>query len=64
MGHVYVIALDLTNEIVYKVICNFHMPLFMFLTGLVASSGITAPLLGLEEDGEEGVGTAVASLCL
>ena len=43
MGHLYVIALDLTDEVVYKVICSFHMPLFMFLTGLVASSGITAP---------------------
>lgn len=43
MGHVYGMALDLTNEIVYKVICSFHMPLFMFLSGLVASSGITAP---------------------
>lgn len=43
MGHVYVIALDLTNEMVYNVICSFHMPLFMSLTGLVASSGITVP---------------------
>ena len=43
MGHVYGMAFDLTEEMVYKVICSFHMPLFMFLSGLVASSGITAP---------------------
>ena len=43
MGHVYVIALDLTDEVVYRVIGNFRMSLFMYLSGLVACSGIVAP---------------------
>lgn len=43
MGHVYVIALDLTDEVVYRVIGNFRMSLFMYLSGLVAWSGIVAP---------------------
>ena len=36
MGHVYVIALDLTDEVVYRVIGSFRMSLFMYLSGLVA----------------------------
>ena len=43
MGHVYVIALDLTDEVVYRVIGSFRMSLFMYLSGLVACSGIVAP---------------------
>ncbi|MCI6511026.1 MAG: acyltransferase family protein [Prevotella sp.] len=43
MGHVYVIALDLTDEVVYRVIGNFRMSLFMYLSGLVACSGIVVP---------------------
>ena len=43
MGHVYVIALELTDEVVYRVIGNFRMSLFMYLSGLVAWSGIVAP---------------------
>ena len=43
MGHVYVIALDLTDEVVYRVIGSFRMSLFMYLSGLVAWSGIVAP---------------------
>ena len=49
MGHVYCMALDLTEEMVYKVICSFHMPLFMFLSGLVTSSGITTPYWDLKK---------------
>ena len=49
MGHVYGMALDLTEEMVYKVICSFHMPLFMFLSGLVTSSGITTPYWDLKK---------------
>ena len=43
MGHVYVIALDFTDEVVYRVIGSFRMSLFMYLSGLVACSGIVAP---------------------
>lgn len=43
MGHVYVIALELTDEVVYRVIGSFRMSLFMYLSGLVACSGIVAP---------------------
>ena len=43
MGHVYVIALDLTDEVVYRVIGSFRMSLFMYLSGLVACSGIVVP---------------------
>ena len=45
MGHVYVIALDLTDEVVYRVIGSFRMSLFMYLSGLVACSGIVVPYL-------------------
>ena len=43
MGHVYVIALDLTDEVVYRVIGSFRMSLFMYLSGLAACSSIVAP---------------------
>ena len=43
MGHVYVIALDLTDEVVYRVIGSFRMSLFMYFSGLVACSGIVVP---------------------
>ena len=43
MGHVYVIALELTDEVVYRVIGSFRMSLFIYLSGLVACSGIVAP---------------------
>lgn len=43
MGHVYGMALDLTGNVAYRVIASFHMSLFMFLSGLVACSGIIAP---------------------
>lgn len=43
MGHVYVIDLDLTDEVVYRVIGSFRMSFFMYLSGLVACSSIVAP---------------------
>lgn len=47
MGHVYFISLSNSSAAVSQVIYSFHMSLFMFLSGLVAYSGITPPI-GIE----------------
>lgn len=43
MGHVYGMAFAQSDDVAYRVISSFHMPLFMFLSGLVACSGATSP---------------------
>lgn len=43
MGHVYSMAFAQSDDVAYRVISSFHMPLFMFLSGLVACSGVVAP---------------------
>ena len=40
MGHVSGMAFAQSDDVVYRVISSFHMPLFMFLSGLVACSGL------------------------
>ena len=40
MGHVSGMAFAQSDDVVYIVISSFHMPLFMFLSGLVAYSGL------------------------
>lgn len=40
MGHVYGMAFAQSDDVVYRVIGSFHMSLFMFLSGLVACSGL------------------------
>lgn len=47
MGHVYGMAFAQSDDVVYRVISSFHMPLFMFLSGLVAYSGATTPFWNL-----------------
>lgn len=47
MGHVYGMALAQSDDVAYRVISSFHMPLFMFLSGLVACSGVVAPYWGI-----------------
>lgn len=47
MGHVYGMDFAQSDDVVYRVICSFHMPLFMFLSGLVACSGVVAPYWGV-----------------
>lgn len=47
MGHVYGMVFSQSNDIFYKFIYSFHMPLFMFLSGLVACSGVVAPYWGI-----------------
>lgn len=47
MGHVYGMAFAQSDDVVYRVISSFHMPLFMFLSGLVACSGVVAPYWGI-----------------
>lgn len=47
MGHVYGMAFAQSDEVAYRVIGSFHMPLFMFLSGLVACSGVVAPYWGI-----------------
>ena len=53
MGHVYVIALDLTDEVVYRVIGSFRMSLFIYLSGLVACSGVVAPYWDVRKLGKK-----------
>lgn len=43
MGHVYGMAFAQSDDVAYRVLSSFHMPLFMFLSGLVACSGVVAP---------------------
>lgn len=43
MGHVYGMAFAQSDDVACRVISSFHMPLFMFLSGLVACSGATSP---------------------
>lgn len=40
MEHVYGMAFAQSDDVAYRVISSFHMPLFMFLSGLVACSGL------------------------
>ena len=47
MGHVYGMAFAQSDDVAYRVISSFHMPLFMFLSGLVACSGVVAPYWGI-----------------
>lgn len=47
MGHVYGMAFAQSDDVVYRVISSFHMPLFMFLSGLVACSGVKTPYWSL-----------------
>lgn len=47
MGHVYGMAFAQSADVVYRVISSFHMPLFMFLSGLVACSGVKTPYWSL-----------------
>lgn len=47
MGHVYCMAFAQSDDVAYRVISSFHMPLFMFLSGLVACSGVVAPYWGI-----------------
>ena len=49
MGHIYGIAFALSDDVAYRVISSFHMPLFMFLSGLVACSGATSPFWNLKK---------------
>lgn len=47
MGHVYGMAFSQSNDLFYKYIYSFHMPLFLFLSGLVACSGVKPPYWSL-----------------
>lgn len=49
MGHVYGMAFAQSDDVAYRVISSFHMPLFMFLSGLVACSGVTTPFWNLKK---------------
>ena len=49
MGHVYGMAFAQSDDVAYRVISSFHMPLFMFLSGLVACSGATTPFWNLKK---------------
>lgn len=49
MGHVYGMAFAQSDDVAYRVISSFHMPLFMFLSGLVACFGATTPFWNLKK---------------
>ena len=49
MGHVYGMAFAQSDDVAYRVISSFHMPLFMFLSGLVACSGVITPFWNLKK---------------
>lgn len=53
MGHVYFFGLEQSDSIVFKAISSFHMPLFMFLSGLVACSGIISPYWSMTKFGRK-----------
>lgn len=53
MGHVYGMVFNQGEDITYKWISNFHMPLFMFLSGLVACSGVVAPYWNVRKLGKK-----------
>lgn len=53
MGHVYGFALGQADDVANRVIGSFHMPLFMFLSGLVACSGAASPFWSLPKLGRK-----------
>lgn len=63
MGHVYGMVFSQSNDIFYKFIYSFHMPLFMFLSGLVACSGVTTPFWDLPKLGRKLRGLLLPLLC-
>lgn len=64
MGHVYGMVFNQGEDITYKWISSFHMPLFMFLSGLVACSGVVAPYWGFGKLGKKLKGCCCHWLCL
>ena len=56
MGHVYGMAFAQSDDVAYRVISSFHMPLFMFLSGLVACSGVVAPYWDVRKLGKKSKG--------
>lgn len=53
MGHVYGFSFAQPDDVVNRIISSFHMPLFMFLSGLVACSGATSPYWNLPKLGQK-----------
>lgn len=53
MGHVYGMAFGQSDDVAYRTIYSCHMPLFMFLSGLLACSGATAPYWSLPKLGRK-----------
>ena len=53
MGHVYGFAFAQSDAVANRLISSFHMPLFMFLSGLVACSGATKPFWNLPKLGRK-----------
>ena len=47
MGHVYLFSMGQSPCVAHEIISTFHMPLFMYLSGLVAVKGITPPYWNL-----------------
>lgn len=44
LGHVYMFSFNKSESVLPSIIGSFHMPLFMFLSGLVSFSAITPPI--------------------
>lgn len=49
MGHMYGFSFGQSEDVVCRIVGSFHMPLFMFLSGLVACSGATTPFWNLSK---------------
>lgn len=43
IGHIFMFSMEQSSNVAAQVIYAFHMPLFMFLSGIVAAKGITPP---------------------
>lgn len=35
MGHMYLFPMHPNDDFIFRIICSFHMPLFLFLSGFV-----------------------------
>lgn len=53
MGHVLGFSFRQPDDVAGRWISSFHMPLFMFLSGLVTCSGVVAPYWGVRKLGKK-----------
>lgn len=49
IGHIFMFSMEQSSNVAAQVIYAFHMPLFMFLSGIVAAKGITPPIWSIRK---------------